>query len=491
VSLRPVVIEEFPGLDLRTDPGDSRGAIDAQNVTLERGRVRTRDGGALFFTLPVAEAPVFMKLFNRPSAPHLIVISSSSPNTAYAITTAGVTVASVALGGSNDTYSGVAIGTPTASFFYVKAAAGATRRWDGAAWGAPAGFDATARLIGLSPTDNRLVQFLPASGGCKASFSDPGAPETFGANNYVLLTPGDGEEIQAAEVFNNQLFVFKQTKFFVFYGNSTDSAGNPIFNYRVVDTGVGVTQSGAKAAASSVCASPSGIYFLANDGIYRTTGGPPVKVSGALDPWFGGYTLPFFATAPWLGPQSRDGRVEWLDGKVYVSLTPTSNVGIVFVLDEATGAWTLWQFGALVQAMTSLPYLTTGAEPRRLLFGFQNARTLLLMTPGQTTDNGTAITSRYRLPFETYGTPGEKRIRETIVEGTGTPTVQWSDDWGALTTGSTVTLGTSPNVAVGRQRLAQRGRAFSLQLGAASGAWAVNRVQVNVGEGIRGPEVTV
>jgi hypothetical protein len=50
VSLRPVTIEQFPGLDLRQDPGDAAGAIDLANITLEPGRVRVRDGTSLLYT---------------------------------------------------------------------------------------------------------------------------------------------------------------------------------------------------------------------------------------------------------------------------------------------------------------------------------------------------------------------------------------------------------------------------------------------------------
>jgi hypothetical protein len=38
---------------------------------------------------------------------------------------------------------------------------------------------------------------------------------------------------------------------------------------------------------------------------------------------------------------------------------------------------------------------------------------------------------------------------------------------------------------------AWRGRAFSLQLSAASGAWAVNRVQANVADAVRPVSVTI
>jgi hypothetical protein len=161
----------------------------------------------------------------------------------------------------------------------------------------------------------------------------------------------------------------------------------------------------------------------------------------------------------------------------------------MLVYDTRNDTWTIWKLGqgGITKDVATLPGVSGGANT--VLFADNISITSL--SSSATADPSAAILSRYRLPFETYGTPREKRIRETIVEGIGTPTVQWSKDWGSLVTGSAVTLGTSPNIGIGRQRLAIRGRAFSLQLGASSGAWSVNRVQPNLGEGLRGPEVTI
>ena len=500
MTLRPVVIEEFPGIDLRTDPGNSKGALDLLNVSLDLpGQVRTRDGTSLVFTDPVGATSQhfhFAQTFNL-ATPHVIVANGLGTANLYAINPSGTSVGTTTIATSTSAgMSGVAIGTPTATYFYVTTnGATVVKRWDGTTWTAPATFPATGiRALSLSPTDNRIVA---CQAGGKVSFSDPGT-ETFGANNFVLLTPGDGEEIQAAAVFNNQSFVFKQTKFFVFYGNSTDSTGSPIFNYRVVDTGVGihpVSQATRPGNTQALCVGPEGIYFYAHDGIYRTTGGAPTKVSGALDPYFAeNITSPFYQGVVPTPLNSNGVRMLWLQEHVYVSimeaLTPT---GSTWVLNLRTGAWVRWSIYA--SGLAWIPKTTTAGDVRVPAIAPAGATggtaTLRRLDSTVATDAGSAIVSRYRLPFETYGDPREKRIRETFLEGTGTPTVQWSDDWGSLATGSAVTLGTSPAVAVGRQRLAQRGRAFSLQLGASSGAWAVNRVQVNVHSELRPAAVTV
>jgi hypothetical protein len=485
VSLRPVTIEQFPGLDLRSDPGDSRGALDLSNVTIERMRLRVRDGSSLLFTLVANPDGVYSlsEALQAGGTTWSIGMTNLS-NTLTAFRAVGAPISSAATTTFQNGSSVVALGTSSASLIFASAT---FKLWqfNGTTWTdvSPAsglGVGPLCSVLGVSPTDNRLV----ACNGSVVYFSDPGLPSTFTGSNFVQVTPGDGEDIQSVVTFNNQVFVFKATKFFVFYGQSVDSTGKPIFNYRAVDTGIGVHQGFQSTLGhpGHAVAGEDAVYFLSARGIYRTTGGPPVCISSALQPFFDGTTSPFWQGGAWT-PSYDFSKLLWLNGKLYFA----SSAGI-FVWDRDLDAWSWWNLQ--VSALGSLPRTNTGDLPVPL-YGNFNTRQIRLMGPGLTTDDGVAIVSRYRLPFETYGTPGEKRIRETLVEGTGTPTVQWSRDWGALTTGSTVTLGTSPAIAVGRQRQAIRGRAFSLQLGAASGAWAVNRVQPNIGEGVRGVEVTV
>lgn len=483
MSLRPVTIEQFPGLDLRADPGDSRGAIDASNVTITPGRIATRAGTALLYT--TATAPIFMYASERAGLPpHLLIGEFGSPGKMTAVTSTGTLVASSAGVSITNPLAAVNIGTATADYTYVGNPNIATlTRWDGALWTFPVLPAAipSAHALGVTPADNRLAVGYHY----RVDFSDPGVPETFGANNFVLLDPGDGDLIKGMCSYNNQLFVFKSRKYYVFYGTSTDSAGSPIFNYRRVASGLGITKG---IIQDTCCTGPDGAYFLADDGVYKTSGGAPVRVSTPLDPFFTTSGVSPFWQLGTIGTVPVGLSIRWFGDVMYLSVTSTVGRNILFVYDRSVDAWSCWDKN--VRAMA--PIGSSGATFGTRAMAFGDATTAIVrQDPTLTADNGTAIVSRYRLPFETYGTPGEKRIRETILEGTGTPTVQWSKDWGSLVTGSAVTLGTSPAIAVGRQRLAIRGRAFSLQLGAASGAWAVNRVQPNLGEGIRGVEVTV
>src|SRR5262249_12658681 len=133
----------------------------------------------------------------------------------------------------------VNFGTGTSAYAYVATdpATNPLYRWDGSAWTNPA-IGYPGQFLAVTPGDNRVVLADGLRGNqSRVRFSDPGAPETFGANNYVDLTPNDGEAIAGVATWQNYVVVAKQTKFFVFYGTSSDSTGQPVFNYRTVNTG--------------------------------------------------------------------------------------------------------------------------------------------------------------------------------------------------------------------------------------------------------------
>jgi hypothetical protein len=137
--------------------------------------------------------------------------------------------------------------------------------------------------IGVTPWDNRLIlaaENSPTLDNSRVRFSDAGLPETYTANSYVDLIPGDNEEITGICTWRDKVFVFKQTKFFVFYGTSADSTGSRS------STTAPSRRGRARSDTSRCVAMDDAVYFSNTSGLFRTTGGPPEKVSGPVDPLF-------------------------------------------------------------------------------------------------------------------------------------------------------------------------------------------------------------
>lgn len=490
--MQSVVIEQFPGLDLRQDPGDSRGALVASNVVLEGGTVRSRDGFARMVNGVAGNNVMFLHPHTDDgfaSNAQFIEATNAAAGTVFARDSTGASLATTTLLGvvTSRRATAVTIGTTTSTSTYITdtAGTGPVRKWNGTVWSSPAGFPATIGTLSYMPTDNRLVVCDVSTS--KVSFSDQGAPETYGANNFVYLTPGDGETIVGAAVFNNQTFIFKNTKFFVFYGNSDNPAapGTPVFNYRSVDTGAGAYIS-SNYPTNAMVAGPDGVYFQGRDGIYKTTGGPPVRISQPLDPFYVNTQLPASEQSPFspYGTWNTTLHMAFHAGKLYIFggffVASTAHNGfMVIVYDPVFNTWVFWP---------DFPVNgTNGLMSWNGLLVVGHGKDILAQSLGTTTDDvagvATSFISTYRLPFESYGSSNRKRIRETIVEGYGALTVAWSHDWGALDSNALpITLGTAPALAVARTRRSMRGRYFSVNFTTSSGRWQVNRLQANIAD---------
>jgi hypothetical protein len=150
-----------------------------------------------------------------------------------------------------------------------------------------------------------------ASSNSHVWFSKPGAPEAFEETAFIRLGVGDGEEITGICVYGAQLYVFKESKFWVVSPPSTNEHGQPVFSFREVTLGAGsrikqVLTEKLKETSDRVCwASQDGVFFCTTDGIYQTRGSEPVKISEALKP--------LEETVPFEGPMA-----EFLNGSVRI-----------------------------------------------------------------------------------------------------------------------------------------------------------------------------
>lgn len=470
--LRPVPLPAFGGLNLKDDPQQVgwEAAIDLSNVELDRqGRVRSRDGYTALLTAPAAVRGIGTY---RASSHLLVSYKSGSSGLVRAYNSSGVQIGAGAS-------TGATASTGRACFAEMGLVSGGVE--SSRTFFSIDGFadvfyhDGTAQTqvvvgsaggpIAVQPNDNRLA----VANSSRISFSDEGAPTTFGANNFVLLTPGDGEKIVSLVAWQNLLFAFKQSKFFVFYGNNTDSSGATVFNYREMRYGTGVSYDSSSATLISygAAAGRDGVYFVHDTGVYRTTGGAPERISDSLTPLFRGET-PSYST---LTPPTVDGEkvLTVVDNRLYLSMSDGTDMRL-FVHDLTDRWWTAYS----IKAGPMLPYYTSAGRTD-WAFAIDGTTGIYRHGSAYTTDNGAAIDSSYRTGFADLGTPGtQKLLRELLLDGYGSPTVKVAVNDGSLDTGAAVTLGTSPAVAQGRRRSAYRGRNFSVQFGASS-AWGVSR----------------
>ena len=473
MSYVPVDVPAFGGLDLR-DPEDATGSPDLLNVfEVQPGKLVCRAGlGSVVGSTNLGSTPTGLVAYSPGG------LACGFGTTVRTFTTAGATTASTT-GLTSGTWSSVAIGGYAyfANGYDYVLKAGATHT-TGAASASTKAIGATSftgsrkmpkpLFVGRQPKDNRLVAagFLSADGpnalatvtlgdgstvavdSSTVFFSQPDSPAYWDETDWVMLDRGDGEAITAVETFNDQLYIFKSSKFFVFYGNSTDADGGAVFNFRKVD---------CPAYVRATVSHTSGLYFATNNGIFVTTGGVPRRVSEPVDYLFNGTYLPFVGAQGFTyGPLV-----------FFPMCTPGNGLfnGYWLVLDTDTGKWWLWKYAEGV---------STGVE----WYGYvycprDNATGIYKFDPygTATTDNGTAFTSYYTSAYSALGSPGvEKTIRQTELRGTGTVDLSWGKDRQAHGYSRGVTMLNGR----GLDRTAVRGETLSWKV--SGSGWTLNRV---------------
>jgi hypothetical protein len=421
----------------------------------------------------------YIKITVYYSTPSNLAVGGAAAARLDVIDSTGTLVGGIATA-SDSQSSYVAFGSPATSAVYIANSGTTVRKLVGTTFSTPAGMP-KAKFVGLQTPDNRLVAAniatIPTGAASTAStslvhFSDAGAPETWSANSYVYLTPGDNEDIQGLVTWRGGLYVFKSSRFFRFFGNSADTTGQPVFNYREVD-GAGL------AAPLGVAAAPDGIYFIARRGIYFTTGGPPQRISDPVGALFLGGAQDSYQSGVINPSALAQASMCWFSDRLYVGLplgSATTN-SHTLVYDPQTRAWTLWNIPMGAMAATA-------SQPARLLFTYAQGTDDIgqYAQHAYTDDAGTAITSKYRTGFLDFGAPEqEKWIRQMMLSGTGTVNVKTAvNDATTLSSATSVAMGTSPAVGTGRWSAGTRGRDISVDISAASGAWSLSHLSLDV-----------
>jgi len=470
LSLSPVRVDQFGGLNLDADPGDVgwTGAIDLLDVEFDRpGLLRTRD----YFSTLVANSGLTGPLVVGVGKLGYLVCTSAAVNL---YNDSGLVGSAVA---PNQYYNGTAqpFGTSSANYVYLSDAGGANairRLTTAGVISAPAGMP-TPLYLSRTPTDNRLVAIGTGGGSPhRVQFSNAGDAETWGANDYIDLDPGDSEYLTGGAVHGNSLYIFKQSKVFEFYGTATDSSGNPIFSNRAIR--------GIAGAEMCPVAAPDGVYFYGYGGgsdrpsVFRVNSGGIVDVGKPI-------SLALASLAPSTFTIGALSRVDTIGGLTFASgsvrlLLANGGSRYVFSYGIDSGQWTIMQLTDAVFGITGY-----GTNNKSFIFGAgaPNAPIYKRDPTNTSSDAARTPTPRYRSGFSDLGSPDMKRIHSWRVNGSGTPTLKLSTDFGSLETGAAMTLGTSPAVAEAVRRYAPRGRRLSWQLSGTS-AWSVNSLTAYV-----------
>jgi hypothetical protein len=420
------------GLNLRSKPDnvDAASCIDCMNVIFsDRGAIEQRDGYDNL-TAALTNSVDSLEPFYTSSGTKQLLAGCGTR--LEAISTAGAVVAS-ATGLSGGPYDFVRYGKPNEEVAFAGNGTDTIRKWSGAAWTAPtatvngeaAKAMPKARYLAVQSPDNRLVAtgFATTTGGPAGAtsspshvyWSEPGNPEEWktagteaNPNNSIQLTPGDGEAIQGAIVWRELLFVFKESKFFVFYGNSTDSVGNPVFNYRPVATGVGL------ASPRTLCADRNGVYFMGRQGVYRTTGQEPELISKSIEPIWTGDASTFYTGGTLATGSITNCAATIHNERLYLSFPTESANNRTLVYDPRYEWWSLYSLPC-----SALASFRIGSAPE-LVFGYASGLNEIgRHGPSFTNDDGTAISSRWRSGWFDLELPDVKTLVRSKVWGTG------------------------------------------------------------------------
>lgn len=389
--------------------------------------------------------------------------------------------------------------------------------WTGTEWKAPTATvngEATkampkAKFLCIQSPDNRLVAagYGTTTGGPNGTtssvstiyFSEKGNPEAWktagtaeNPNNSVQLDPGDGEAITGAIAWRESVYVFKETKFFVFYGNSIDSEGNPVFNFRKIDTGIGCV------SPRTLCADANGVYFMSRTGMHRTAGREPELLSSRIEPIWSGDISPFYTGGVLAHGFITNAAATLHDERLYLSYPTTEANSRTLVYDPELQWWSLYSF-----AGSALASFRVSSAPE-LVFGYPSGEKEIGRHGSSfTNDDGTATSSYWRSGWFDLGSPDVKTIRSSKVWGTGEVAMALGNDF-HQGTGKAVSLrleesaGTKWNESTwsggkwetpsglipAERRVATRGTVFSVYLSAAAlnKTWSIHRIDHHLRE---------
>jgi len=217
-------------------------------------------------------------------------------------------------------------------------------------------------------------------------FCYPGEVDKWGADNYVDVC-APGEAIQNGFVYAGQSFAWSSQRLYAITPNLIDAL-------TITPSPTSCTKAPAGPWAFTV--GPSAVYFLANDGVYVTTGGEAINLSDEwLKPLFQGQTsnglLPIDFTA------TADMRLAVWRNDVWVQYKDSGGTTRFLLYNLLDQSWRHYSFG--VGTKTIYADVTPGVQ--RLLMGGSTTGDAYTYTG--TSDDGANIAVAVRHPVLNQG----------------------------------------------------------------------------------------
>lgn len=487
---KPIPFTQYGGLILNKPLDDvgADNAIDLLDVDWDTSlsTLRSRQGAAAFS--PADAASSYDALFGH----SLTRLLARRGTTLYALNEEGKEVAGKTAATNEKHLAFAKLGTPSAAYTYIADQENALKRYDGSDFTTPTCNVGEAkgvampkgRFLAVWPDGgNRLVVAgTTAAGGPNGAissgshvwFSMPGNGEEYEGTAYVQLNPGDGEEITGCVAWGGMIFVFKETRCFIFYGVSADDDGKPVFNFRSVELGTRMRAPGAK-RAENVIAGNDSVYFVADHGVYATTGAEPSLLSDDL--------TPLAESTPLRGPiLTTLGTRRWVNGAgiafmgeaLYVGLEEGGIVDRVMKFDLRQQAWTIYT--AALNCLVAWNEQTNNRA--RIFFSGTGAgnRRVYFYTPATDADASAAdLDCRWQSGDYELESADEKTFVNAKMWGTGEVTVKVAEDYKALGNGVVFKLGVAPAIGQAQHQLGQTATLFSHQFSGAA-PWSVQRM---------------
>jgi hypothetical protein len=290
-------------------------------------------------------------------------------------------------------------------------------------------------------------------------FSDPTAYETWPANNFLDVAPANGEYCVATIPFNDQLVIFKNRSTYVLTADGQPTS----WVLRMLHPTIGCVGRGTPLIISGF------IYFLSNDGVYRTDGTTFERISEPIDVFIRTNT----GSSTSGSVLGRDACF-WDDKYILFLPDVVGDVKTLLVYDTRVDAWSRWQVATGVNLAGPVVY--SELRPPTLIVGDQSVNKIYAMGQQIFQDNGSNYTVTWQSKMFTWGDPSKYKRNYLLTLDIGamltnTESVAVAHRKDALPTGSnhtptTVTPTARTSYDLSRKLLKYRGAGYARFLGA-------------------------